>query len=138
MKRFLVVDDDKLSCKILEDVMSKFAVCDIAPNGTVGYEMFEKAIIDGCPYDLICSDVVMPELNGHEMVRNIRNREASLPVAGYLHTKIFMLSSSNAPKDIERAILDNNCDDYIVKPFRREALIAMLQKHNLLEYVNEP
>ncbi|NTV50832.1 MAG: response regulator [Geobacteraceae bacterium] len=132
MKRFLIVDDDNLSCKILAEFMSEFAVCDTAANGRIGYELFEKAIADGHPYDLICSDVFMPDFDGHEMVRDIRAREESLPIAGYIRTKIFMISSSGSSKDISQAILDNSCDDYIVKPFRSETLKAMLTKYNLI------
>lgn len=138
MKRFLIVEDDELSRKVLEDCLSSFAECDTACNGRLGYELFEKAIIAGRPYDLICSDIIMPELDGHELVRLIRSREASLPVVDYIRTKIFMISSSDSPKDMTHAILDNSCDDYIVKPFQRETLKVMLQKYDLIEYVNEP
>lgn len=138
MKRFLIVEDDKLSCAILEDFLSDYAVCDTAPNGSKGYELFEKAIVEGHPYDLICSDVFMPELDGHEMVCKIRAREESLPIIGYIRTKIFMISSSGSPKDMTQAIIDNNCDDYIVKPFQRETLKALLQRNNLIDFVNEP
>jgi len=132
------VDDDELSCRILADVCSEFASCDLAANGREGFAKFEKAVCEGRPYDLICSDVTMPGLSGHEMVRQIRAREMSLPVTGYLRTRIFMISSSGLPRDMTQAILDNDCDDYIVKPFQRDTLKALLQKYNLLEYDNVP
>ncbi len=138
MKRFLIVDDDELSCKILADVFSEFADCDTAANGRAGYELFVKAIIDGRPYDLICSDIIMPEMNGHEMVFQIRAREESLPITGYIRTRIFMISASGSPDDMTQAILDNDCDDYIVKPFHRDKLKSLLHKYELLEYSNEP
>jgi two-component system chemotaxis response regulator CheY len=138
MKRFLIVEDDELSCKVLEDFMSEFATCDTASDGRIGYELFEKAILEGHPYDLICSDLIMPDIDGHELVRLIRDREESLPIVDYIRTKIFVISSSDSPKDMTHAILDNCCDDYIVKPFQRETLKAMLHKYNLIEYRNEP
>ncbi len=138
MKKFLIVEDDKLSCTILEDFLSDFADCDTAANGKIGYELFEKAILDGHPYDLICSDVVMPEMDGHELVCQIRTREESLPIAGYVCTTIFMITASDSPKDMAQAIIDNNCDDYIVKPFQRELLKSMLLKYDLIEHNNVP
>ncbi len=138
MKKYLIVEDDNLSSKILEEFMSEFADCDTAANGRIGYELFEKAIVDGRPYDLICSDVVMPELDGHKMVCQIRSREESLPIVDYIRTRIFMISASDATKDMAQAILENGCDDYIVKPFRRETLKDMLQKYDLIEYDNVP
>jgi two-component system chemotaxis response regulator CheY len=138
VKKFLIVEDDKLSCKVLEDFLSEFAVCRTAANGKIGYELFEKAVAEGRPYDLICADVEMPEMNGHEMVGLIRACEESLPIVGYVRTTIFMISASGSSKDVSHAILDNGCDDYIIKPFQRETVKAMLCKYNLLELTNEP
>lgn len=133
MKRFLVVEDDELSRKILENFLEEFSECDSAPDGKVGYELFKKAIVDGRPYDLICADVNMPVLDGHKMVSFIRAREKSLPIIDSVRTKIFMISSSSSPEDMTQAILDNDCDDYIVKPFHRETLEALLRRNNLLD-----
>lgn len=133
MKRFLVVEDDELSRKILESFLSEFASCDSAPDGRVGYELFKQAIVDGRPYDLICADVNMPVLDGHKMVSFIRAREQSLPIIDGVRTVIFMISSSGSAADMTEAILDNDCDDYIVKPFHRETLAAMLRKYHLLD-----
>lgn len=136
MKRFLIVEDEHLSLAILNDYFSSFAKCDTATNGKIAYQMFEKAIIDGIPYDLICSDVVMPEMDGHELVRKIRETEKSLPIFDCLRTKVFMISSSGTPSDLTRAILDNDCDDYIVKPFMREHINQLLKKYKLIEPEN--
>jgi two-component system chemotaxis response regulator CheY len=138
MKRFLIVEDDELSCKILENCLSEFSECDTAANGRAGYELFEKAILDGQPYDIICSDVDMPVLDGHTMVGLIRAREKTLPIIDCLRTTIFMISSSGSPADMTQAILDNDCDDYIVKPFHRETLEALLRKYNLLDSDSAP
>ncbi|MEI6208674.1 MAG: response regulator [Desulfuromonadales bacterium] len=133
MKRFLIVDDEILSLTILKDFLSEFAHCDGAQNGKTAYEMFEKAVMDGKPYDLICSDIVMPEMGGHELVHKVRDREKSLPVQHLLHTKIFMISTSSTPKDMTCALWDNDCDDYVVKPFQREQLKSLLEKYNLID-----
>lgn len=133
-KRYLVIEDDALSRKVLESFFSKFAHCDTAENGATGYGLFEKAVMEGKPYDLICTDIIMPELNGHDLIKKIRNREQSLPIHGYMRTTIFVISASNCSKDMENALLDSDCDDYIVKPFRQEMLKAMLEKYNLLDY----
>lgn len=138
MKRFLIAEDDLLSLAILQNFLSEFAHCDGAQNGKIAYEMFEKAVVEGKPYDLICSDVEMPEMGGHELVRKIREKEKSLPILDCLRTKIFMISVSGTPRDMTCALLDNDCDDYVVKPFLREALKALLGKYHLIDYDNIP
>lgn len=132
MKRFLIVEDELLSLAILNDFFSEFAQCDTATNGKIAYELFEKAIIEGKPYNLICSDVVMPEMDGHELVHKVREAEKSLPIFDGLRTKVFMISASNTPQDMTHAILDNDCDDYIVKPFMRDNIKTMLKKYGLI------
>ncbi len=133
-KRYLIIEDDALSRKVLENFFSEFARCDTAEEGATGYGLFEQAILENEPYDLICTDITMPGLNGHELIRKIRDREQSLPIHGYMRTTIFVISASNCSKDMESALLDSDCDDYIVKPFRPEMLKALLEKYNLLDY----
>ena len=133
-KRYLVIEDDALGRKILENFFSEFARCDTAEDGTTGYGLFEQAILEDNPYDLICTDITMPGLNGHELIKKIRSREQSLPIHGYMRTTIFVISASNCARDMENALLDSDCDDYIVKPFRQEMLKALLEKYNLLDY----
>lgn len=133
MRRFLIAEDDALSLAILKNYLSEFAHCDGALNGKIAYEMFEKAIVDGSPYDLICSDIEMPEMGGHEFVRKIRDKEKTLPILDCLRTKIFMISMSGTPGDMTCALLDNDCDDYIVKPLLREQLRMLLKKYHLID-----
>jgi two-component system chemotaxis response regulator CheY len=133
MKRFLIAEDDLMSLEILKEFLSEYASCDGAQNGKIAFEMFEKAIKDGKPYDLICSDVVMPEMDGHELVRKVREMEKSLTVEGCLRTKVFMISMSGKPQDMTCALWDNDCDDYIVKPYLREQVKNLLVKYNLID-----
>jgi len=133
-KRYLIIEDDVLSRKILENFFSEFARCDTAEDGAAGYGLFEQAILEDKPYDLICTDIIMPGQNGHDLIKKIRSREQSLPIHGYIRTTIFVISASNCSKDMEHALLDSDCDDYIVKPFRQEMLKALLEKYNLLDY----
>jgi two-component system chemotaxis response regulator CheY len=133
-KRYLVIEDDTLSRKVLEKFFSEFSSCDTAADGATGYRLFEQAILEDSPYDLICTDITMPGLSGHDLIKKIRDREQSLPIQGYIRTTIFVISASNCSKDMESALLDSDCDDYIVKPFRQEMLKAMLEKYNLLDF----
>ncbi len=137
-KRFLIVEDDALSRRILEDFFTEFADCDSAEDGVAGFTMFEKAILDGRPYDLVCTDIIMPRMDGHDLIRKIRACEQSLPIQDVMRTVVFAISVSNTARDMEQALLDCDCDDYIVKPFRRETLKNILEKYNLIEYDNSP
>lgn len=133
MKRFLIAEDDALSRKILENYFSEFATCDLAVDGHQAFEMFTKAIIDGCPYDLVCTDIIMPKVDGYDLIRKIRACEQSLPIVDCVRTKIFVISVNDSTSDMSRALLDCDCDDYIVKPFHREQVRNLLEKYELID-----
>lgn len=133
MKRFLIVDDDMLSRTILQTFFSTFASCDAAADGKEGFDLFIKSILDGKPYDLVCTDLVMPVLDGYGLITKIREAEQALPVKDCIRTTIFVLSSSGSTEDMAHALLECDSDDYIVKPLHREQAAAMLKKYHLLE-----
>jgi two-component system chemotaxis response regulator CheY len=133
MNRFLIVDDDALSRTILRSFFSELSLCDAAEDGMEAFELFKNAIIEGNPYNLICTDLSMPVLDGYELIKKIRESEESLPIIDVIRTKIFVISASDSSEDMAHALLECDCDDYIVKPFHRGQLISMLEKYSLLE-----
>ena len=130
MKRYLVVEDEELSRSILNDYLSEFASCDTAENGSQGFERFKKAIVDGNPYDLVCTDHIMPLMDGYDLIKKIREFEDT--EHRNVRTNIFVISMSNSSVDMSHAILECDCDDYIVKPFHRDQLKSQLDKYNLI------
>jgi two-component system chemotaxis response regulator CheY len=126
--RCLIVDDDELGRMMLEVFMEEFGTCDTAENGKVAIDLYEKAATEGNPYDLICLDIIMPVMDGRATLHNLREMEK---LRG-LRSKVFMISACNTPKDIEDAFFEGDCDDYVVKPFQRELISQMLERHKLI------
>jgi two-component system chemotaxis response regulator CheY len=129
---FLVIDDDIVSRWMLRDFLVTFASCDVAENGKEGLLLFETALADGDPYKLLCVDLIMPEMNGLALIRKIRDLEKNNPLFAEYRTKIFVISASDSAWDKADLLLDNLCDDYIVKPFNRESLKTKLRYHGLV------
>lgn len=139
MPRFLIVDDDELSLSILADFFAQFAECDRANDGREAFKLFEAAIASGQPYNLICTDLIMPIVDGRDLTRKVRARENTLPIVDCLRTPIFVISASDSTADIQATILDCDADDYIVKPFKPQQIISLLQKYKIIQkYENEP
>ncbi len=126
--RSIIVDDDEMGRLMLATLIEDFGPCDQAANGKIALEMFDKAVADGNPYDLICLDIIMPVMDGKATLHNVRERDQ---LRGS-KTKIFMISACSSPQDIEDAFFEGDCDDYVVKPFRRDAVIQMLERHKLI------
>lgn len=126
--RSIIVDDDEMGRMMLATLLEEFGPCDQAENGLVALDLVDRAAAEGSPYDLICLDIVMPVMDGTEALRQIRERDQQRGN----RTRVFMISACNSPQDIENAFFEGDCDDYVVKPFRRDAVTQMLTRYKLI------
>ncbi len=118
--KILVVDDEPNIVQTLKDrlEMNDYVVV-TAENGDAGL----KTAHDEQP-DLILLDVIMPILDGHEMLEKLRRQEWGREIS------VIMLTARSQTQDIERARACN-IDDYIIKPFDLSELLEKIE--NILE-----
>ena len=114
--RILIVEDDFLSRRILEEMLNSYGACDCVASG-------DEAIIavrDGWrrkkPYDLICLDIRMPGLDGHEVLKIIREQEEDKGICGLDMVPIIMVSTLHDAQNILAAFHNGLCDVYLIKP----------------------
>src|SRR5277367_4581089 len=67
--RVLLVEDDLASRLVLRTFLSRYGECHIAVNGKEAVEARRASLERGQRYDLICMDIMMPEMDGREAVR---------------------------------------------------------------------
>ncbi len=121
MQRILVVDDDPAVTSVLRRGLAYegFAV-DTASSGG---EALERTRVQAP--DLVVLDIMMPGLDGLEVLRRLRTADPQLP--------ILMLTAKDAPADQVQG-LEQGADDYVVKPFTFEVLLArvraLLRRHD--------
>ena len=112
--RILVVDDDRRLCGIIKrGLLEETYAVDVAYDGEEGEYMAEVS-----PYDLIILDIMMPKKDGIEMCRELRSKR--------INTPILMLTARDAVEDRVRG-LDAGADDYMVKPFSFNELLARIR-----------
>lgn len=112
--RVLVIEDDPRAAETLRRTLAAEGwTVDTADNGVDGVEC-------ACTrtYDVIVSDIMMPRLNGYEVVRELRRRAVWTPV--------LMLTAKDGEYD-EADAFDLGADDYLVKPFSFVVLSARLR-----------
>lgn len=109
----LVEDDINLSTVLADYLRSKNYIVEQATNGSEAWDLI--LIKD---YDLIISDIMMPQMNGYELLKLVRQKHDRLP--------IIMLSAKTDRDDIIRAY-ELGCDDYITKPFSMDILICKIE-----------
>ena len=112
--RILVVEDDKGTARFIQKGLSEEGfMTDVVSGGEEGQFMAATEI-----YDLIILDVMLPEINGFEVLRAIRQKGVSTPV-------LFLTAKDNK-EDIIHG-LDLGADDYLIKPFAFAELLARIR-----------
>lgn len=112
-KRILLVEDDKKIARIIELQLKHHEyILDIAYDGKQGETLFNKN-----KYDLIILDIMIPEINGYELCRRIREK-SNIPV--------IMLTAKDDVSDKVLG-LEFGANDYITKPFEMAELIARIK-----------
>jgi two-component system chemotaxis response regulator CheY len=125
--KVLIADDCEMSRELLAMAFEGIARVEAAEDGEQAAQMFEAALAKGEPFDLICLDITMPKLSGHDVLRIIRSREEA--TGG--RTVAFMITASSSPDDMLEGLL-GSCDDYLTKPVMQQALRDLLAKHGLV------
>lgn len=132
--RILIVDDDFVSRKLLLKSMEQIGECDSACNGVEAWVAFQVAQNENRPYDILLLDIVMPEMDGREVLRLIREYEAKEKNTDG-HTVKIAMATTLADKDSIIGSFRNQCDGYITKPYSRESLLGNLRKCGMLPAV---
>jgi two-component system chemotaxis response regulator CheY len=129
--KILVVEDDFTSRILLQRYLSAYGDCHIAINGKEAVEAFKDALIENQPYDLICMDILMPEMTGQEALKIIRDIEKSRGVLSTEGVKIIMVTAVEDVKNIFTAF-NELCDTYLVKPIDKKRLDDQLRMLKLI------
>jgi len=131
--KILILDDEIVSRTKLTLIMDHFGECDAVDNGKDAIALFRAAHHKEDPYDLIMLDINLPEMNGIEVLSEIREVEQNLKVKKELEAKILMATSY---RDKDRIIesVQSGCNDYIGKPFDIDIIRTKLAKLG----INEP
>ena len=130
--KVLIAEDDFASRKFMLRFFEKYGECDVTVDGKEAVEAYKMAIECGKPYDLICLDIMMPEMDGHQALRAIRKIEEESGVAEDKRVKIVMTTALSETRHVTKAF-ENGCTAYAGKPINQDKLEAMLKKFKLIE-----
>jgi diguanylate cyclase (GGDEF)-like protein len=112
--KILLIEDDEHLAKTLETVLSQqHHTIDVAKDGLKGWDLAETFT-----YDLILLDVMLPKLDGISLCRRMRSARMSVP--------IMLLTAKDSSSDKVMGF-DAGADDYVVKPFDPQELVARIR-----------
>lgn len=114
--RILVIEDNKkLNASIKRGLEHEGFAVDCLFDGLAGQERLEISHSD---YDLLILDIMLPEIDGLSLCKNIRNQNIAIP--------IIMLTARDTTAD-KILGLNSGADDYLIKPFSFDELVARIK-----------
>jgi len=137
MKKYLktmIVDDEEVAADLLEIMLNKLGVKNIAiaSTGRQALDMFDDCLKSGSPYSLVFLDIMMPEMNGQEILKQMRSAEKEAGIASGDRSTIIMTTALTSTDAMVEAIFEGDCSDYLVKPVSSEYLREMLANNGFI------
>jgi two-component system, chemotaxis family, chemotaxis protein CheY len=129
--RVLLVEDDFVCRLLLQSFLSRYGECHIAVNGREAVEAFRSASERGDRYDLICMDIMMPEMDGREAVRQIRALEEARGILSSSGARIIMTTAVTNIKEVVQCF-GELCDAYLMKPIDLAQLLGHMKSYQLI------
>jgi len=134
--RILIVEDDSPSRGLMQILLADYGVCSFATNGVEAVEVFARALKAAKPFDLICLDIMMPEMDGLEALRQIREIEKTHGIEEEAdRVKVVMTTTASQESKVMRAF-HYGCSGYLIKPISKEALVTEMNKLPLQRSTN--
>lgn len=119
--RVAIVDDNKVNLKVTATLLKDFKVI---PEAFSSGASFLKAMQMGREYDVIFMDHMMPEMDGTEVAKNIRNMDSD-----YAKNAVIIALTANAIDGVEKEYQDAGMDDCLFKPVHSDRLKEKLMKY---------
>ncbi|HEV2276484.1 MAG TPA: response regulator transcription factor [Acidobacteriaceae bacterium] len=110
MRVLLIEDEQKLSASVARGLAAESLAVDVAYDGEEGY-----ALAEAYCYDLVVLDLMLPKMDGYDVLRRIRQRNKDVPV--------LVLTARHALEDKVR-LFEGGADDYLTKPFAFAELLV--------------
>jgi two-component system chemotaxis response regulator CheY len=130
----LIVDDDILCRERLKMLLEDFFDCTFACNGKEGFLVYTRSLEDQNAFRLITLDINMPEMDGHETLKAIREYEQDHGIGGLDGAKVVMTTSESSSNHVFSAF-KQGCEAYVVKAKMGAKLLDEIAKLGLLKVV---
>lgn len=113
MKVLLVEDESKVAHFISRGLEEEGYTVDVASDGKTGLQNIAET-----PYDIILLDLMIPEIDGLEVLKRMR--------ADGIDTPVLIITAKSSKEDVVKG-LDTGSDDYLTKPFSFDELLARIR-----------
>lgn len=130
--RILIVDDELVSREKIHSIMKNYGDCTVVTGGRAAVASFKNALQNNSPFHVVTLDISMPDMDGKDVLRQIRDAERAANITHEKRTKVIMLTA-HADRDNIQGSLRADCDDYLLKPFNKELVEEKLKNLKLIK-----
>ena len=123
--KILVVEDELTSRELLKIILEPYGTLDMVTDGIEAMKAYNMAI-DTHPYNLICLDIILPKMDGQQVLKGIRKIEKERGIIGPDAVKIIMISVLGDFENVSEAF-SAQCTSYITKPINADKIVAELK-----------
>ncbi len=122
----LIIDDELTSRELLSLILKPYGPVETASDGLEGLKAYNLAL-GREPYDLIMLDIMLPKMDGQQVLKSIRRIEQERGVVGPEQVRIVMISALGDFSNVSQAFA-SACTSYLTKPILPEKVRAELAK----------
>ncbi|MFC1490466.1 response regulator [Candidatus Latescibacterota bacterium] len=123
--KILIAEDDFVSRKLMHKFLMPYGECKIAGDGQIALDIFSLSLEKEDYFSLVCLDIMMPEIDGLDVLIEMRNMEKAKDIDDSDKTKIIMTTALSDKVNVINAAR-SQCDGYLVKPIDKKKLINQL------------
>ena len=124
--RFLIVEDDPTAGGLMQYILRQHGDCVLRDTGEAGLVAFREAFEREVPFDLVVLDLFLPDLSGHEVLKEIRASEFQRGIQGATNHCIVLINTASKDLDEMRKALEAEPDGYLIKPIKVDVILARI------------
>lgn len=127
--KILLAEDDFASRKFMSKLLGVYGECDVTVNGLEAIDAYLMSMEDEEEerYELIILDVMMPMLDGYQVLDTIRKLEKEKNIPLDKRAKVIMTTALNEEINVKKA-MEIGCDAYVGKPVNVEKFTILLDR----------
>lgn len=125
------MDDEFVALTKLTALLSKYGKCDAAANSSQALDLFDDAIFNFQPYNLITIDIELPGINGIDTLKKVREWEKRNNIQLEKGVKVMMMSAAEVSASTFPN-LNEGCEEFIPKPFNGHSIAGILNRFGLI------
>ena len=121
--KILIVEDSYVARSLLHELLQQYGTVDVTSNGQDAIEQLKNGWREQQPYDLLFLDIMMPQINGHQVLNYLRREEKK---QAQQVSRVVMTSALNDSKNVLECFREG-ADCYLTKPIKPSKVKQILE-----------